>query len=76
VNGTPPCTTFYVSLIFSLFHVFSQGGLKAVLWTDTLQFLIMIVGCIVLLIFGTVKAGGPSEVWRVNKLSGRLDILE
>ncbi|KAF6027668.1 hypothetical protein EB796_014024 [Bugula neritina] len=63
-----------VGLIAMLYTVL--GGLKAVLWTDTLQFLIMIVGCIVLLIFGTVKAGGPSEVWRVNKLSGRLDILE
>ena len=54
----------------------TQGGMKAVLMTDTLQLLIMIAGCLVMVIAGTFSAGGPSEIYKANKLSGRLDVLE
>jgi len=53
-----------------------QGGLKAVLWTDTLQLVIMIGGIFVVLIYGIVDGNGMAEIWEANKLSGRLDFLE
>lgn len=50
--------------------------MKAVLWTDTLQLIIMFVGIIGVFIAGVVHGGGPAEIYRVAKLSGRLDVLE
>ena len=44
--------------------------------TDTLQLLLMFAGLITMLITGTIAAGGPSEVYKANKISGRLDVLE
>ena len=44
--------------------------------TDTLQLLLMFSGLITMLITGTIAAGGPSEVYKANKISGRLDVLE
>ena len=46
------------------------------LWTDTLQLIIMVAGIMIVLIFGTIKEGGISKVLEVNRLSGRLDLLE
>ena len=53
-----------------------KGGLKAVLWTDAIQLIIMLVGVIVVLIYGSIEQGGFSKVLEVNRISGRLDILE
>lgn len=50
--------------------------MKAVLWTDAVQLLIMIAGVLTVLIYGTLKEGGIVEVLRVNRLSGRLDFIE
>jgi len=47
-----------------------------VLWTDTLQFIIMVAGTVTVLVYGSVKEGGFGEVLRVNYLSGRMDITE
>ena len=61
--------------IYNVFYRL-QGGMKAVLMTDTLQLVIMLAGCLTMVIAGTLSAGGPSEIYNVNKLSGRLDVLE
>ncbi|XP_046560787.1 sodium-coupled monocarboxylate transporter 1-like [Haliotis rubra] len=49
------------------------GGLKAVIWTDVLQFIIMITGLLAVSIKGTVDGGGVSEVWLRAAETGRLD---
>lgn len=50
--------------------------MKAVLWTDTIQLAIIVVGVFVVVIGGTIKEGGPAEVYRVNQISGRMDAFE
>ena len=50
--------------------------MKAVLWTDTLQLVIMLIGVFIVLIMGVVKEGGFGSVWETNRLSGRLDFME
>ena len=67
-----------VHIIVLVTHVFSyiQGGMKAVLLTDTLQLVIMFIGIIGVFIYGVVHAGGFGEVMRIAKQSGRLDMLE
>ena len=50
--------------------------MKAVLWTDAIQMVIFLVGLIVIVIVGTVKAGGSTAVWRAASEDGRLDFVE
>lgn len=50
--------------------------MKAVLWTDTIQLLIIIAGVLTVLIAGVIREGGPAEVYRINDLSGRMDVFE
>lgn len=53
-----------------------QGGLKAVIWTDVFQSLIMIAGLIVVVIVGSIEVGGFDRVWQINKDFGRLNFFE
>ncbi|XP_056419648.1 sodium-dependent multivitamin transporter isoform X1 [Hyla sarda] len=50
------------------------GGLKAVIWTDVIQTLVMFAGQLAVIIVGTAKVGGIHEVWNVSlandKISG------
>ncbi|ELU18422.1 hypothetical protein CAPTEDRAFT_136710, partial [Capitella teleta] len=54
--------TFYTSL----------GGMKAVLWADTLQFFLMIAGILAVLIQGIIVKGGIVNVWRIAEKGGRI----
>jgi len=60
-----------MSILFNL-----QGGLKAVIWTDVFQSLIMISGLIVVVIVGSIEVGGFDKVWEINKEFGRLEFFE
>ncbi|XP_027028045.1 solute carrier family 5 member 6 isoform X1 [Tachysurus fulvidraco] len=40
------------------------GGLKAVIWTDVFQTVVMFAGQLAVVIVGVQQAGGLSEVWR------------
>ncbi|KAG8223061.1 hypothetical protein J437_LFUL002009 [Ladona fulva] len=51
------------------------GGLKAVVWTDTLQTFVMFIGIIAVLTIGTIRAGGVAEVWRRNYDTGRIEFF-
>ncbi|KAK0176391.1 hypothetical protein PV328_000534 [Microctonus aethiopoides] len=51
------------------------GGLKAVVWTDTIQTIVMFGGVIIVAILGTINAGGIDEVWRRNEASGRIEFF-
>ncbi|XP_069829326.1 sodium-dependent multivitamin transporter isoform X2 [Dendropsophus ebraccatus] len=50
------------------------GGLKAVIWTDVIQTLVMFAGQLAVIIVGTAKVGGIQDVWSIalenNKISG------
>ncbi|XP_053317281.1 sodium-dependent multivitamin transporter isoform X2 [Spea bombifrons] len=50
------------------------GGLKAVIWTDVIQTLVMFAGQLAVIIVGTMKVGGIGEVWQIatehNKIAG------
>lgn len=53
-----------------------QGGLKAVVWTDTLQIMLMLAGVTWVLVLGTIKLGGPGNVLELNNKSGRLEFFK
>ena len=53
-----------------------QGGLKAVIWTDVFQSMIMIAGLILVVVVGSIEVGGFAEVWRINKEFDRLNFFK
>lgn len=55
---------FRPSLIaLGLSCLFQQGGLKAVIWTDVVQTIVMFAGQLAVIVVGVQKAGGVSDVW-------------
>ncbi|GJQ68435.1 hypothetical protein Trydic_g17021 [Trypoxylus dichotomus] len=50
------------------------GGLKAVVWTDAFQFVIMIGASVVILFLAIPDAGGLENIWRTSAEHGRLNI--
>ena len=51
----------------------TQGGMKAVVWTDTVQLLIIIAGLVTMVIKGMIEVGGASNVYDRIKDNGRFD---
>ncbi|XP_077989524.1 sodium-dependent multivitamin transporter-like [Glandiceps talaboti] len=58
--------TFYTTL----------GGMKAVIWTDVFQCIVMLSSIIVVMVLATNQAGGLNTVFEYNNYHGRLDIFE
>lgn len=55
---------------------FTQGGAKAVVYTDTFQTLVMVVGVIVVIVQGCVEVGGGPAVWEINQENGRIEFFK
>lgn len=51
----------------------NQGGMKAVLWSDTVQAMIMLAGLIACLVQGTRAVGGLGQVWEIADRGGRIN---
>ncbi|XP_068117124.1 sodium-coupled monocarboxylate transporter 2 [Hyperolius riggenbachi] len=66
VFATGIVCTFYCTL----------GGLKAVVWTDAFQMVVMVIGFLSVLIEGTRQNNGPANVWQTAMNGSRLDILD
>lgn len=52
------------------------GGLKAVVWTDTIQFTVTVGSIATVFILGTIQLGGLGKVWNKAIEGERLDIFE
>ncbi|XP_070495051.1 sodium-coupled monocarboxylate transporter 1-like [Chironomus tepperi] len=65
--------TTFTSIICIFYTTF--GGLKAVLWTDTLQLIMMIGGIVCVMFLGLSHQGGFSEVLKTAYENGRLDLF-
>lgn len=53
-----------------------QGGLRAVVWTDTLQTVLMVLGVLVVLTLGTVSVGGVGVVFSRAAATNRLEFFK
>lgn len=53
-----------------------QGGLKAVIWTDVLQMMIMLAGFVAVIARGAVLQGGLTNIWKDAGQGGRLEVFE
>ncbi|KAG7158327.1 Sodium-coupled monocarboxylate transporter 2-like 3 [Homarus americanus] len=66
-----------ISLIcFVCMFYTTLGGMKAVLWTDALQTLIMYASMMFVIIKGAIDAGGFDVVWQINADSGRAQLID
>ncbi|ODN05899.1 Sodium-coupled monocarboxylate transporter 2 [Orchesella cincta] len=63
-----------VRLIISVSAIVHLGGLKAVLWSDALQAIIMIGSIIVVIAVGANEVGGFGVVFDRAREGGRLDV--
>ncbi|OWF48529.1 sodium-coupled monocarboxylate transporter 1-like [Mizuhopecten yessoensis] len=52
------------------------GGLKAVVWVDTFQAIIMIAGLFAIMIKAIMEVGDFDEVWRINDQWGRIQFWD
>lgn len=66
ILATGAVCTFYTAL----------GGLKAVVWTDVFQAIVMVAGLIAVAISGTMQIGGVKKVWEINDNYGRLNFFD
>ncbi|CAL4140451.1 unnamed protein product, partial [Meganyctiphanes norvegica] len=66
-------TYLLVSLICAVCIFYTTiGGMKAVLWTDALQVVVMYVAMVFVIIKGAADVGGWDYVWKKNMESGRI----
>ncbi|XP_056281680.1 solute carrier family 5 member 6 [Pseudoliparis swirei] len=54
----------------------TMGGLKAVIWTDVFQTVVMFAGQLAVIVVGVQQAGGVSEVWRKVREGNRIAALD
>ncbi|CAG5978806.1 unnamed protein product [Menidia menidia] len=52
------------------------GGLKAVIWTDVLQMVIMLAGFVAVIARGAVIQGGLTKIWEDAREGGRLEAFD
>lgn len=54
----------------------SQGGMKAVIWTDVFQICVMLSGFLAIYIHGTVLVGSPGRVLEIANNASRINFNE
>ncbi|NWX30417.1 SC5A6 protein, partial [Notiomystis cincta] len=52
------------------------GGLKAVIWTDVFQTLVMLAGQVAVIVVGAQRVGGMARVWHVAEQEGKISGID
>ncbi|XP_040896453.1 sodium/iodide cotransporter [Toxotes jaculatrix] len=63
---------FSTGIICTLYT--TLGGMKAVIWTDVFQIIVMLSGFVAIFIHGTVLVGGPAQVLEIAKNGSRINM--
>lgn len=75
VTGLPVWLSIVLNGSVCAFYT-TAGGIKAVVWTDVLQVLLMICGLLIVTIKGFILTGGPSAVFDTVNKHGLLEFFE
>ncbi|KAK3094561.1 hypothetical protein FSP39_003422 [Pinctada imbricata] len=75
VTGFPTWATIITVGVVSTFYTF-LGGMKAVVWTDAFQSMIMLAGLLAIVIQGAIAVGGIENVWRINDEWHRIEFFD
>ena len=63
--------TSFVCMTYTLL-----GGMKAVIWADTVQYIIMLVGIICMIVEGSKAVGGFSNAWDIANRHNRIQFTD
>ena len=63
-----------IGLIATLYTAI--GGIKAVIWTDFYQTIIMIASLVIIVAKGLYDIGGLENMWQINLYGGRLQLFD
>ncbi|KAK3096003.1 hypothetical protein FSP39_021869 [Pinctada imbricata] len=74
VTGLPLYTSILVVAGASIIYT-AIGGIKAVIWTDVFQSIVMVTGILAILIKGTLVVGGVGRTWEIANDNGRLNFF-
>ncbi|KAB7502973.1 Sodium-coupled monocarboxylate transporter 1, partial [Armadillidium nasatum] len=55
--------------------IMGVGGMRAVVWTDLIQFIVMMVGILIYIIAGVIQAGGLGNVISIAEKGQRLEFF-
>ncbi|XP_064086461.1 sodium-coupled monocarboxylate transporter 1-like [Macrobrachium nipponense] len=74
---TPISVDTYIVVIGVICTIYcSIGGLKAVVWTDTFQMFVIVLGLVAIVITGSVRVGGIAKVWEIGTLHNRTELFD
>ncbi|XP_048246724.1 sodium-coupled monocarboxylate transporter 1-like isoform X1 [Haliotis rufescens] len=74
VTGFPQTGSIFLVAAAAIVYT-AMGGLKAVIWTDVFQAVVMFAGMLSVIIKGTIDAGGIKAVWTTAAKGGRLNFF-
>jgi Na+/proline symporter len=74
VSGFPTWASILTGGVVATIYT-ALGGIKAVIWTDVFQSIVMLGGLMAMIIMGTIHMGGPSAVFHTACNGSRLSIL-
>uniref|UniRef100_A0A0A9X2G5 Sodium-coupled monocarboxylate transporter 2 n=1 Tax=Lygus hesperus TaxID=30085 RepID=A0A0A9X2G5_LYGHE len=70
VTGVNTLVVVSVMYLFCLIYTV-LGGVKAVIWTDSFQVVVIFISLIVILVKGTIDIGGVKVIWERNDQANR-----
>ncbi|KAJ9598391.1 hypothetical protein L9F63_010913, partial [Diploptera punctata] len=78
LNQVMDVNLHHITPIITIVCVFYTmlGGMKAVIWTDVLQGVVMLASSLAVIIFGVSHVGGFNNIWQRNIEGGRIRIFE
>lgn len=74
VTGMPVWTSIVFLGLICTFYT-ALGGLKAVVWTDAFQMIVMILGLASVVALGVIKVGGFHNVWETSVRGDRIQFF-
>jgi len=74
VTGLDLWTAVLSTGIVCIFYT-ALGGLKAVIWTDVFQAVVMTAGFLCITIKGCIDVGGIGKMWEICEDNGRIDFV-
>ncbi|XP_070542483.1 sodium-dependent multivitamin transporter-like [Ptychodera flava] len=67
-------TLIFVGVIATFYT--TLGGMKAVIWADVFQFIVIFGSIVAVAVLGTNEVGGIEHVRNINKVDGRLNFFD
>ncbi|XP_076438939.1 sodium-coupled monocarboxylate transporter 1-like [Babylonia areolata] len=75
VTGFPVWATIIIVGLVSTFYT-TLGGMKAVVWTDVFQSVVMLAGLLAIVIEGVIQVGSLDTVWQLNYEWDRIEFFD